>query len=144
MDGLVEKQRKMWTAQSFTFQSLSRTQALCYNTYEMYQRPMHLEEGELPKWQAESDWVFMRDAKRRIPEDAAFVGFDELPGQIIFGLPYSCLDREVTQLGVKAAQLLVRRFEEPNRPAERMVVVPRLSLRGSEEYPSRPRTNLAK
>ena len=59
MDGLGEKQRKMWTAQSFTFQSLSRTQALCYNTYEMYQRPMHLEEGELPKWQAESDWVFM-------------------------------------------------------------------------------------
>ena len=86
----------------------------------------------------------MRDAKRRIPEDAAFVGFDELPGQIIFGLPYSCLDREVTQLGVKAAQLLVRRFEEPNRPAERMVVVPRLSLRGSEIFPSRPRTNLAK
>ena len=38
MDGLGEKQRKMWTAQSFTFQSLSRTQALCYNTYEMYQK----------------------------------------------------------------------------------------------------------
>ena len=59
MDGLGEKQPEIWTAQSFTFQSLSRTQALCYNTYEMYQRPMHLAEGELPKWQAESDWVFM-------------------------------------------------------------------------------------
>ena len=55
---------------------------------------------------------------------------------MIFGLPFSCLDREVTQLGAKAARLLVRRFEEPSRPAERMVVVPRLSLRGSEKYPN--------
>ena len=78
----------------------------------------------------------IRDAKKKIPEDVAFVGFDELSGQMIFGLPFSCLDREVTQLGTKAARLLVRRFEEPNRPAERMVVVPRLSLRGSEKYPN--------
>lgn len=75
----------------------------------------------------------MRDMKLRIPSDAAFVGFDELPGQMIFELPYSCLDREVIMLGAKAAQLLIRRFDEPGRPAERLVVVPRLSLRGSEK-----------
>lgn len=77
----------------------------------------------------------VRDLKLRIPADAAFVGFDELPGQMVFELPYSCLDREVISLGAKAAQLLIRRFDEPSRPAERLVVVPRLSLRGSEVYP---------
>ncbi len=76
----------------------------------------------------------MRELKLRIPADAAFVGFDELPGQMVFELPFSCLDREVTMLGAKAAQLLVRRFDEPSRPAQRLVVVPRLSLRGSERY----------
>ncbi|MDD3213321.1 MAG: LacI family DNA-binding transcriptional regulator [Eubacteriales bacterium] len=76
----------------------------------------------------------MRDMGLKIPEDAAFVSFDELPGQLVFQLPFSCLDREVTQLGAKAAQLLIRRFDEPNRPAQRLVIVPRLSLRGSEKY----------
>ena len=47
----------------------------------------------------------MRDLRLKIPADAAFVGFDELPGQLLFELPYSCLDREVTMLGAKAAQL---------------------------------------
>ena len=75
----------------------------------------------------------MRDLKLKIPSDAAFVGFDELPGQMVFELPYSCLDREVIMLGAKAAQLLIRRFDEPTRPSERLVVVPRLSLRGSEK-----------
>lgn len=74
----------------------------------------------------------VRDLKISIPDGVAFVGFDELPGQMVFELPYSCLDREVIQLGAKAAQLLIRRFDEPARPAERLVLVPRLSLRGSE------------
>jgi DNA-binding LacI/PurR family transcriptional regulator len=39
----------------------------------------------------------------------------------------------VVSLGAKAAQLLIRRFEEPGRTAERLVVVPRLCLRGSEK-----------
>jgi LacI family transcriptional regulator len=79
----------------------------------------------------------IRDLNLKIPADAAFIGFDELPGQLIFDLPFSCLDREVTQLGVKAAQLLIRRFEEPSRPVERLVVTPRLMLRGSEKYVNR-------
>ena len=75
----------------------------------------------------------VRDLRLKIPADIAFVGFDELPGQLVFELPYSCLDREVVQLGAKAAQMLIRRFDEPARPAERLVVVPRLCLRGSEK-----------
>ena len=46
----------------------------------------------------------VRDLKLRIPSDVAFVGFDELPGQMVFELPYSCLDRDVILLGAKAAQ----------------------------------------
>ncbi|MCE5343682.1 MAG: LacI family transcriptional regulator [Eubacteriales bacterium] len=80
----------------------------------------------------------MRDMKLKIPDDAAFVGFDELPGQLVFELPISCLDREVILLGAKATQLLMRRFDEPGRPAEKLVIVPRLSLRGSERYVPQP------
>ena len=80
----------------------------------------------------------MRDLKLKIPDDAAFVGFDELPGQMVFDLPYSNLDREVLMLGTQAAQLLIRRFDEPTRAPQRLVIMPRLSLRGSERFVQSP------
>ena len=52
-------------------------------------------------------------------------------------LPGKSSSTRKVKLGAKAAQLLVRRFEEPSRPAERLVVEPRLSLRGSEKYVGR-------
>lgn len=75
----------------------------------------------------------VREKGLNIPDDIAFVGFDYLPGQDIFGMPYSFLDREVLKLGQQAAQLLFRRFEEPDRPFDKIVILPRLRLRGSEK-----------
>ncbi len=68
----------------------------------------------------------------RIPEDIAFIGFDEMEGQRVFNMPYSCLDREVLTLGTLAAQLLIRRFSNPCHETDKVVVVPRVVLRGSE------------
>lgn len=70
----------------------------------------------------------------RVPEDVAFVGFDFIPGQDVFNMPYSCLEREVLRLGEQAAQLLFRRFETPGRPPEKIVILPHVCLRGSERY----------
>jgi LacI family transcriptional regulator len=70
----------------------------------------------------------------RIPDDIAFVGFDEMYGQDAYGLPYSCLERDVLDMGRKAAQLLIKRFEDPKRPYEREIIMPRLKLLGSEKY----------
>jgi LacI family transcriptional regulator len=69
----------------------------------------------------------------RIPDDIAFIGFDEMYGQDAYGLPYSCLERDVVGMGRKAAQLLIKRFEDPKRPFEREIVMPRLKLLGSEK-----------
>jgi methionine-gamma-lyase len=74
----------------------------------------------------------------RIPEDIAFVGFDFIPGQDVFNMPYSCLEREVLRLGEQAAQLLFRRFETPGRPPEKIVILPHVCLRGSERYAPKP------
>ncbi len=72
----------------------------------------------------------------RIPEDVAFVGFDSIPGQDIFNMPYSSLEREVLRLGEQAAQLLFRRFDAPGRPTEKVVILPHVCLRGSERLVS--------
>ena len=74
----------------------------------------------------------IHDAKLSVPDDIAFVGFDKLQGQDIFNVPYSHLEREVFTLGSKAAQLLFRRFDNPERAVEKIVIVPRVKLLGSE------------
>lgn len=68
----------------------------------------------------------------RIPQDIAFIGFDEMQGQSVFSMPYSCLNREVLTMGTLAAQLLFRRFDTPGREADKVVMVPNVVLRGSE------------
>jgi LacI family transcriptional regulator len=74
----------------------------------------------------------VHEAGIRIPEDIAFISFDKLQGQDVFNMPYSYLEREVLTLGAKATQLLFRRFDKPDRPIEKIVIVPRVKLLGSE------------
>lgn len=79
----------------------------------------------------------VNEARLSIPEDIAFIGFDRLQGQEVFNIPYSHLEREVLVLGLKAAQLLFRRFDNPERPVEKIVIVPRVKLLGSERLVDR-------
>jgi LacI family transcriptional regulator len=79
----------------------------------------------------------VNEARLSIPEDIAFIGFDKLQGQEVFNIPYSHLEREVLVLGLKAAQLLFRRFDNPERPVEKIVIVPRVKLLGSERLVDR-------
>lgn len=76
--------------------------------------------------------IAVNEMGMRIPDDIAFIGFDEMQGQSVFSLPYSCLDREVLKMGTLAAQLLFRRFDTPGFRPEKVVMVPNVVLRGSE------------
>ena len=69
----------------------------------------------------------------RIPEDIAFVSFDKISNQETFNLPFSYLERNVWDLGEQAARLLVRRFEDPDGPQQRVVVMSKVVLLGSEK-----------
>ena len=69
----------------------------------------------------------------RIPEDIAYIGFDRVDGLELFGLQYSCLDRDVPRMGAMAMRLLLDRIENPKKPRERIVSSPVLRLTGSEK-----------
>ena len=69
----------------------------------------------------------------RIPENIAFVSFDKISNQEIFNLPFSYLERNIQDLGEQAARLLVRRFNDPDGPQQRVVVMSKVALLGSEK-----------
>ena len=69
----------------------------------------------------------------RIPEDIAYIGFDRVDGLDLFGLQYSCLDRDVPRMGAMAMRLLLERIDDPGKPRERIVASPVLRLTGSEK-----------
>ena len=66
-------------------------------------------------------------------ENIAFVSFDKISNQEIFNLPFSYLERNVQDLGEQAARLLVRRFNDPDGPQQRVVVMSKVALLGSEK-----------
>ena len=69
----------------------------------------------------------------QIPEDIAFISFDKISNQEIFNFPFSYLERNIRELGEQAARLLVRRFEDPDGPQQRVVVMSKVMLLGSEK-----------
>jgi LacI family transcriptional regulator len=70
---------------------------------------------------------------KRIPDDVAYIGFDRVDGLELFGLQYSCLDRDVPHMGAMAMRLLLDRIDDPKKPRERIVASPVLRLTGSEK-----------
>jgi LacI family transcriptional regulator len=79
----------------------------------------------------------MRDRDLKIPDDIAFVSFDKMEGQDIFGLNYSYIERNVENMGKAAINLLLKRFEDPKRPLETIVMEPQVVLLGSERLTPR-------
>ena len=64
---------------------------------------------------------------------ARVVSFDKISNQEIFNLPFSNLERNIQDLGEQAARLLVRRFNDPDGPQQRVVVMSKVALLGSEK-----------
>ena len=46
-----------------------------------------------------------------VPNDIAFIGFDPIDGYI-YGKEYSCLNRDATELGEMAAEILIKRIKK--------------------------------
>ena len=67
----------------------------------------------------------------RIPEQVAVIGFDDMPWATALGPPLTAVAQPTFDLGVAAAQLLLARLRDPQRPFRRVVLETRLMIRGS-------------
>lgn len=72
-----------------------------------------------------------REAGLRIPEDIAFVGFDDLPLASISDFQLTTVRQPVLQLGIKAVDLLIDLIENGPQPARRIIMDTQLVIRSS-------------
>jgi DNA-binding LacI/PurR family transcriptional regulator len=63
----------------------------------------------------------IRDTGRRVPEDIALVGFDDVPSPLIEPLALTTVRQPIVTMGQRMAQILLDRVE--GRPAPRVVVL---------------------
>jgi len=59
---------------------------------------------------------------RRIPEDVALIGYDEMPWNDQLRVPLSVVHQDYRRSGSDAFGLLMRRLAEPDRPPEQIVL----------------------
>ena len=67
----------------------------------------------------------------RIPKQIAIVGFDELPLAGVFNPPLTVVRQPAYEVGKSAAELLLKRIEEPDRPPTSLKLLPNLIVRKS-------------
>ncbi|HKG92879.1 MAG TPA: LacI family DNA-binding transcriptional regulator [Gemmatimonadaceae bacterium] len=67
----------------------------------------------------------------RIPEDVAIVGYDDVPWALALNPPLTAIRQPSYEIGQRAAELLLRRIEEPNRSTTLVTLQPELVVRGS-------------
>jgi LacI family transcriptional regulator len=73
----------------------------------------------------------VREAGLCIPEDVAFVGFDDLPLSINPDPPLTTIRQPVFQFGFKAVEILIDLIENGIRPARRIIMNTELIIRHS-------------
>jgi DNA-binding LacI/PurR family transcriptional regulator len=73
----------------------------------------------------------LHERQLRIPDDVAVVSFDDMPWATSLHPPLTAVAQPTFELGVTAAQLLLDRFREPDRPFRRVVLETQLIVRGS-------------
>jgi DNA-binding LacI/PurR family transcriptional regulator len=78
-----------------------------------------------------------RDRGLRVPEDLSVIGYDASPVASTQLLRLTTVDGRNTEVGTAAAELLMSRAAEPDRPARRALLSPSLVVRASVEPPRR-------
>ena len=85
----------------------------------------------------------LREAGKRIPEDVSVVGFDDIPSAAFQNPGLTTVRQPLRQMGVVAAETLLRRISSPAKtgyPRE-IVVEPELIVRGTTApVPAEPTT----
>jgi LacI family transcriptional regulator/LacI family repressor for deo operon, udp, cdd, tsx, nupC, and nupG len=66
-----------------------------------------------------------------IPSDMALVGYDDLPWARSLQPPLTAVWLPTFEMGAAAAQLLLERVADPQRPVRRVVLATKLVVRGS-------------
>lgn len=67
----------------------------------------------------------------RIPEQIGLIGFDDIPLAAVFQPPLTVVRQPAYEVGRSAAELLLKRIEDPTRPASSLKLSPELVVRGS-------------
>jgi LacI family transcriptional regulator len=73
----------------------------------------------------------LRERGVAVPASLSIVGFDDIPTGELVVPPLTAVQQPTYQLGVQAAQLLVRRLREPEAPIREVVLAATLVVRGS-------------
>lgn len=71
----------------------------------------------------------VRDVGLRVPEDIAFVGFDDLPTTALSGINLTTIRQPVVKFGVKVVELLIDLIENGVKPARRLIMDTELIIR---------------
>jgi LacI family transcriptional regulator/LacI family repressor for deo operon, udp, cdd, tsx, nupC, and nupG len=69
--------------------------------------------------------------KLKIPRDIALIGFDDLPWAEALDPPLTVVRQPAYEVGQAAAELLLKRLEEPKRAETHLKLLPKLVLRSS-------------
>lgn len=73
----------------------------------------------------------LRDRKIKIPDQIGFASFDETVWTPLVEPPITVIEQPTYEIGQVAAELLFKRFEEPDRPSRQVMLKGRLIIRDS-------------
>jgi DNA-binding LacI/PurR family transcriptional regulator len=73
----------------------------------------------------------LRERQWRIPDDVAFVGFDEMPWTEAYNPPLTVVNQHPFHIGAVAAELLISRMRNPTRPVQQAKLACELVVRQS-------------
>ncbi len=73
----------------------------------------------------------VQEAGLEIPDDVAFVGFDDLPIASTLPIKLTTVHQPITHFGIKAVDLLIDLIENGTRPAKRLILDTELIVRDS-------------
>jgi LacI family transcriptional regulator, galactose operon repressor len=72
-----------------------------------------------------------RERELRIPDDISVVGFDDVPWATLLQPPLTAVAQSTYELGQRAAELLLERIKQPERPVAHIELKTSLIVRGS-------------
>jgi DNA-binding LacI/PurR family transcriptional regulator len=73
----------------------------------------------------------LRERGLRIPADISIVGFDDMPWATLLQPPLTAVAQPTYELGQRAAELLLERFAQPQKPVAHIELKTSLIVRGS-------------
>ena len=73
----------------------------------------------------------IHDRERRIPDDIAIVGFDDMPWAISLNPPLTVVAQPMMEIGFRAANMLLERIKQPDLPPRTEILDTKLIVRAS-------------